>query len=74
MKYIFQYSLLLFSLVTLAQEKDNYLPKGNDAFESKKFANAEVDYRISQSKFTKKSKSSYNLGNAIYKQKTHCHQ
>jgi tetratricopeptide (TPR) repeat protein len=69
MKNIIRYSLLLFSLVGLAQEKDKNLPKGNNAFESKNYADAEADYRISQSKFTKKAKSSYNLGNAIYKQK-----
>lgn len=52
-----------------AQDKDNNLPKGNDAFEEKNYADAEADYRISQSKFTKNAKSSYNLGNAIYRQK-----
>ena len=52
-----------------AQEKDKNLPKGNDAFEEKNYADAEADYRISQSKFTKKATSSYNLGNAIYRQK-----
>jgi len=52
-----------------AQEKDKNLPKGNDAFEDKNYADAEADYRISQSKFTKKAATSYNLGNAIYRQK-----
>jgi len=66
-------TLLLFSLFGLggsyAQEKDKNLLKGNAAFEEKNYADAETDYRISQSKFTKKAESSYNLGNAIYKQK-----
>ena len=65
--------LLLFPLWGLgglyAQEKDKNLPKGNTAFEEKNYADAEADYRISQSKFTKKANSSYNLGNAIYRQK-----
>jgi hypothetical protein len=70
-KYII--ALFLFPLWGLggiqAQEKDKDLPKGNDAFEEKNYADAEADYRISQSKFAKNSKSSYNLGNAIYRQK-----
>lgn len=51
-----------------AQEKDNILPKGNEAFMEKKYAEAEADYRVSQSKFAKAS-SAYNLGNSIYRQK-----
>ncbi len=69
MKQLILYNLLLFSLVVLAQEKDKNLPKGNIAFEKKNYPDAEADYRISQAKFTKKAKASYNLGNAIYKQK-----
>ena len=69
MKQLILYSLLLFSFGIKAQDKDKNLPKGNDAFEEKNYADAEADYRISQSKFTKNAKSSYNLGNAIYRQK-----
>jgi len=69
MKQVLLYSLLFFSLVLNAQEKDKNLPKGNDAFADKKYAEAEADYRISQSKFQKKSAASYNLGNSIYRQK-----
>ena len=65
-------TLLLFPLWGLgglyAQEKDNNLPKGNDSFAEKKYADAEVEYRISESKNPKKSIASYNLGNAVYKQ------
>ena len=68
MKKLFLYTLLLLTFAVKAQEKDNYLPKGNESFEAKKYADAESDYRISQSKFTKKATSSYNLGNSIYKQ------
>lgn len=52
-----------------SQEKDKNLPAGNEQFASKKFVDAEADYRISVSKFKKKAIASYNLGNAIYKQK-----
>ena len=68
MKRIVIYSLILISFVANAQEKDGNLPKGNEAFAQKKYADAEADFRISQSKNTKKSISSYNLGNSIYRQ------
>lgn len=68
MKNLILYTLLLLTFAVKAQEKDNYLPKGNESFEAKKYADAESDYRISQSKFSKKAASSYNLGNSIYKQ------
>ena len=63
------YILLLLTFATNAQEKDKNLPKGNKAFEAKNYSDAEVEYRKSQAKFTKKAKSSYNLGTTIYKQK-----
>jgi tetratricopeptide (TPR) repeat protein len=64
------YSLLLISFLAKAQEKkkDKNLPKGNDSFVEKKYADAEAEYRISQSKNPKKSIVPYNLGNAIYRQ------
>lgn len=71
MKKWILYSSLLLSFLVNAQkkEKDTNLPKGNEAFAEKKFNEAEADYRVSEAKFNKKAKSSYNLGNAIYKQK-----
>jgi tetratricopeptide (TPR) repeat protein len=57
---------LLFSLVTKGQEKDKNLPEGNEAFNEKNYMDAETNYRISASKFPKKSSSYYNLGNTIY--------
>ena len=68
MKNLIIYSLLCISFATLAQEKDKNLPKGNEEFEAKKYADAEANYRISQSKIVKNSTASYNLGNAIYRQ------
>lgn len=67
MKLIWTYIVILCSLGAVAQEKDRDLPKGNDAFNDKKYTEAEARYRVSQSKF-KKSASAYNLGNAIYRQ------
>lgn len=71
MKKIVTYCLIIISFLAKAQqkEKDKFLPKGNEAFEEKNYIDAEADYRISQSKFSKKPTASYNLGNAIYKQK-----
>lgn len=57
---------VLFSLVVKGQEKDKNLPDGNEAFSEKNYMDAETNYRISASKFPKKSASYYNLGNTIY--------
>jgi tetratricopeptide (TPR) repeat protein len=71
MKNWITYCILLVSFLATAQKKeqDKSLPKGNDAFAEKKYADAESDYRISQSKYPKKAIASYNLGNSIYRQK-----
>jgi tetratricopeptide (TPR) repeat protein len=68
MKKIITYILILISFATKAQEKDKYLPQGNESFATKNYSDAEANYRISQSKFKQKSISSYNLGTSIYKQ------
>jgi tetratricopeptide (TPR) repeat protein len=68
MKKLILYSFILFSFAIFAQEKDFHLPKANDEFADKKYADAEAEYRISLSNNPKKSISAYNLGNAIYKQ------
>lgn len=73
MKY--QITILFLFLTFLMQsqeekkEKDKILPKANEAFTEKKYAEAEAQYRISSSKGISGATSSYNLGNAIYKQK-----
>jgi tetratricopeptide (TPR) repeat protein len=51
-----------------AQEKDKALPIANEEYAQNKFVDAEANYRISQSKFSKRTVAPYNLGNAIYKQ------
>src|SRR5574343_599332 len=70
MKKILLYGLLVTSFLVKAQEKeaDKNLPQGNEAFVEKKYADAEAEYRISESKNQKKAIASYNLGNAIYLQ------
>ena len=70
MKKILLYGLLVTSFLAKAQEKeaDKNLPQGNETFAEKKYAEAEAEYRISESKNPKKAIASYNLGNAIYRQ------
>jgi tetratricopeptide (TPR) repeat protein len=58
--------VLLFSLIVKGQEKDKNMPNGNTAFNEKNYIDAETNYRISASKFSKKADSYYNLGNTIY--------
>ena len=70
MKKWILYSLLLLSFFGMAQkkEKDTHLPKGNASFADKNYADAEAEYRMSESKNPKKGIAAYNLGNAIYRQ------
>ena len=68
MKNYILYILLLFSFAVSAQEKDKTLPKANDEYSEKKFVEAEANYRISNSKFPKRTVAPFNLGNSIYKQ------
>ncbi len=49
MKHLILYSLLFLSVVLFAQEKDRDLPKANEAFDAKKYDEAEANYRISES-------------------------
>lgn len=62
--------IFLLPIISFAQEKekDTHLPAGNDLFANKNYVEAEAEYRISQSKFRKKSTASYNLGTSIYRQ------
>ncbi len=68
MRNLIIFGFILFSVVIFAQEKDTHLPKANEEFTAKNYTEAEADYRISQSKTPKNAISSYNLGNAIYRQ------
>ena len=68
MKKVIVSILFVFSLAITAQEKDALLPKANEEFAAKNYADAEANYRISHSKFPRRTVASYNLGNAIYRQ------
>jgi tetratricopeptide (TPR) repeat protein len=68
MKNFILYMSLMLSFAVFAQEKDKTLPKANEEYAEKKFVEAEANYRISNSKFPKRTVAPYNLGNAIYKQ------
>lgn len=68
MKNYILYILLTFSFAVSAQEKDKSLPKANEEYSEKKFVEAEANYRISHSKFPKRTVAPFNLGNSIYKQ------
>lgn len=68
MKQVILLCLFLISSFALAQEVDKNLPKANDEFEAKKYADAETNYRKSISKKHKNPIASYNLGNSIYRQ------
>ncbi len=68
MRNLFVSIFLVFSLAITAQEKDALLPKANEEFAAKNYADAEANYRISHSKFPRRTVASYNLGNSIYRQ------
>lgn len=68
MKGVLLYTLLLFSFAAFSQEKDKNLPKGNEEFADKNYAEAEANYRIAKSKAPTRAAASYNLGNSIYRQ------
>ncbi len=68
MKRLLLYTLVLIGFAVNAQEKDFALPSGNEQLRKKKYAEAEAEYRISKSKFPKKSTATFNLGNSIYLQ------
>lgn len=73
MKQLITIVILFLSIFMQGQEekkeKDKVLPKANEAFAEKKYAEAEAQYRISTSKGISGATPVYNLGNAIYKQK-----
>ena len=69
MRKILYIVLLLNSVLLFGQEKDKNLYNGNQLFKEKKYADAEADYRVTESKKSpKKAVAGYNLGNSIYRQ------
>ena len=69
MRKILYIVLLLNSVLLFGQEKDKNLYNGNQSFKEKKYADAEADFRVTESKKSpKKAVAGYNLGNSIYRQ------
>ena len=61
--------ILLHSVFLFGQEKDKNLYNGNQSFKEKKYADAEADFRVTESKKSpKKATAGYNLGNSVYRQ------
>lgn len=69
MRKILYIVLLLNSVLLFGQEKDKNLYNGNQSFKEKKYADAEADFRVTESKKSpKKATAGYNLGNSVYRQ------
>ena len=69
MRKIVYIVLLLNSVLLFGQEKDKNLYNGNQLFKEKKYADAEADFRVTESKKSpKKATAGYNLGNSVYRQ------
>lgn len=68
MNKIILYSIILFTCFVNAQQKDSNLPKGDEAFSQKKYADAEAEYRTSLARRANSAVAAYNLGTSIYKQ------
>ena len=69
MRKIVYILLLLSSFLLFGQEKDKNLYNGNQSFKEKKYADAEADFRVTESKKSpKKATAGYNLGNSVYRQ------
>ena len=69
MRKILYIVLLLNSVLLFGQEKDKNLFNGNQLFKEKKYADAEADFRVTESKKSpKKATAGYNLGNSVYRQ------
>jgi Ca-activated chloride channel family protein len=63
-------SLIFVSMHLLAnsQNANSTIRRGNDAYNNKKFKDAEIDYKSAVTKDAKSFAGNYNLGNAYYKQ------
>ena len=59
----------LFSAGVSAQSVKTLVRKGNKLYDQKKYSDAEVMYRKAQAKNPKYEKSTFNLGDALYRQK-----
>ena len=69
MKNILFIFILLLPFLVNAQNKKNYLRNGNNLYEDSLYNEAEIEYRKSLEKDQNYFAASYNLADAIYKQK-----
>jgi tetratricopeptide (TPR) repeat protein len=74
MKTVLIYSMLLMSVLSFAQEKEQpqdakYIYEGNQQLQENNFVNAEAEYRNAISENPVNSVSKFNLGNAYFKNK-----
>ena len=61
--------LCLFSLEAAAQKERKFIRKGNGLFEGNEYENSENEYRKALDKKINSYEASFNLGDALYKQK-----
>ncbi len=61
--------LCLFSLEAAAQKERKFIRKGNGLFEGNEYENSETEYRKALDKQIDSYEASFNLGDALYKQK-----
>ena len=62
---------LLFASIAVAQQENSFIRQGNKLYEEGKFKEAEIDYRKALEKKPLSVKSSYNLGNSLYRQENY---
>jgi len=63
--------LLMMSSLTFAQKENKYIRKGNNAYESGDYQKAEIDYRKALEKNKESVRGDFNLGGALYEQKSY---
>lgn len=70
-KYILSLFLLVTSLVSVCAQSDakDYIIGGNQLYNQKDYAKAELQYKQALSKDANSTKANYNLGNSLYSQK-----
>ncbi len=68
-KFLIIYVCILFSVCVFAQNEKPLVRKGNSDYKKEKYSDAEINYRKSLEKNKNSAEGSFNLGDALYKQK-----
>jgi len=68
MKAILFLIVILINSNSFAQNANSKIRRGNDAYNNKKYKDAEIDYKTAIEKDAKSFAGNYNLGNTYYKQ------